>query len=267
MKSTNFTEGKILGPLIKFTIPILLSIFLQAMYGAVDLLIVGQFGDASSISAVATGSQVMQMVTGIISGLTTGITVLIGRRIGEKRPDAAAKTVGASFFLFAVIASAFTLIMLIGSRFFMKLMNAPAEAYDKAVTYVMICSAGIIFISAYNVLSGVFRGVGNSKLPLIFVSIACVTNIIGDLVLVGLFKLDAAGAAIATVFAQAVSAALSLAIVKKNGLPFAFSKACFRFNKTEVRAILKLGAPIALEDALISVSFLIITSIINSLGL
>lgn len=263
----NFTEGKIFPSLIKFTIPILLAIFLQAMYGATDLLIVGRFGNASSVSAVATGSQIMQTITGIITGLAMGTTILLGQKIGQNRMDDAAKAVGASICLFIVMALIITIIMIIVAKPFTELMNAPEQAFGKTVQYVLICSAGTVFIVAYNVISSIFRGIGNSKLPLIFVGIACITNIVGDLILVGIFKLDAAGAAIATIFAQAVSVVLSLVIIKKQGLPFTFSKKYICFHKTEIKKILRLGLPIALQDGLTNISFLIITSIINSLGL
>lgn len=266
-KGNHFTEGKILSPLIQFTIPILLAIFLQAMYGAVDLLVVGQFGNAASVSAVATGSQIMQTITGIITGLTMGITILVGQKIGENKTGEAAKTVGSSICLFACISAVVTVVMMLAARTFAELMNAPAEAFEQTVRYVLICSAGTVFIVAYNVISAVFRGIGNSKLPLVFVGIACVTNIAGDLVLVGICKLDVTGAAIATVFAQVISVVLSLVIVKKKGLPFSFSKKDIRFHKNEIKRIVKLGSPIALQDALTNVSFLLITSIINSLGL
>ncbi len=268
MKKTNdFTEGKILIPLFQFTIPIMLTIFLQGLYGAVDLMIVGQFGDASSVSAVATGSQIMQTVTGIITGLSMGITIVIGQKIGEKKMEEAARTVGAAISLFAVIAVIVTGLMMILSRNITQLVNTPVEAFEKTVQYVFICSIGIVFIITYNVISAIFRGCGNSKLPLIIVAIACITNIAGDYVLIGTFKLDASGAAIATVFAQVVSVICSFTIIRKQGMPFAFSRKNIRFYKKELKRIVKLGFPISLQDALTNVSFLIITSIINSLGL
>jgi len=268
MKSTNnFTEGKILMPLFKFTVPIMLTILLQGLYGAVDLMVVGQFGDASSVSAVATGSQIMQTVTGIITGLSMGITIMIGQKIGEKKMEEAARTVGAAISLFAVVAVVVTALMMIMSRHIAQVVNAPAEAFEKTVQYVLICSLGIILIIAYNVISAIFRGCGNSKMPLIIVGIACITNIAGDYVLIGIFKLDAPGASIATVFAQAVSVVCSFAIIRKQGLPFRFSRKYIHFHKKELKRIVKLGFPISLQDALTNISFLIITSIINSLGL
>lgn len=264
---TSFTEGRILVPLIRFSVPILLAVFLQAMYGAVDLLVVGRFGSSASVSAVSTGSQVMQMVTGIVSGLSVGTTVLIGQRIGAKDQAGAAKTVGSSIALFGPLALVLSAAMMLGAKPFAALMHAPAQAFGQTVQYILICSAGILFIVAYNVISGIFRGIGNSRLPLLFVGIACVCNIVGDFVLVGVFRLDAAGAALATVLSQAVSVILSVRIIAKQGMGFAFSRHDIRFCGREIRSILRLGSPIALQDAMTNLSFLIITSIINALGL
>jgi putative MATE family efflux protein len=267
MQGFDFTTDGYFFPLIKFTIPILCSIFLQAMYGAVDLMVVGHFGDASSLSAVAIGSQIMQAITGVITGLAMGTTIMIGQIIGAKQIRRAEKTVGASICLFAVAAVIITIIMAVFVTPMVKLMNTPEAAFDKSIQYVLICSSGTVFIVAYNLISGIFRGIGNSKLPLFFVAIACVVNIIGDLILVGIFNLDAAGAAIATVFAQGASVLLSLIIIKAKGLPFPFSIKSVRFHPVEIANILKFGAPLAFQDSLTNLSFLIITAIVNSLGL
>ena len=263
----NFTEGKILPPLIKFTFPILLALFLQAMYGAVDLIVVGQFGTAASVSAVATGSTMMHTITMLITGLTMGATVLIGQRIGEKNFAGASKAIGAAICLFLVVAAVVTVFMLFFARTFATLMQAPKESYEKTVEYVIICTVGTIFIVGYNVISGIFRGIGNSKLPLLFVAIACVTNIAGDLLLVGVFHLDVAGAAYATIFAQAVSVVLSVLIIRRQNLPFSVTRQVVRFHKQEVLQIFKLGLPIALQDTLTSISFLVVNSLINAMGL
>jgi putative MATE family efflux protein len=267
VKGFDFTKGGYFFPLIKFTLPILFAIFLQAMYGAVDLMVVGRFGDASSLSAVAIGSQIMQTITGIITGLTMGTTIMIGQIIGAKQIKQAEKTVGASICLFTAVAVTITIAMTVFVVPIVKLMHTPEAAFDKTIQYVVICSAGTVFIVAYNLISGIFRGIGNSKLPLCFVAIACFVNIAGDLLLVGVFNLDAAGAAIATVFAQAVSVVLSLIIIKAKGLPFAFSRKSIRLHQWETAKILKFGVPLAFQDALTNLSFLVITAIVNSLGL
>lgn len=266
-KKNTFTEGPILAPLMKFTVPIILALLLQSMYGAVDLMIVGQFaGDAGSVSAVSTGSTMMNLPMMIVFGLTMGATVLIGRRIGEENFDEAGKIVGTSVALFGAVALVITVLMLILCHPFARLMKTPAEAYDSTIQYVMICACGTVFIVAYNVLSGIFRGLGNSTLPLIFVAIACVVNIIGDLLLVAGFGMGAAGAAIATVLAQAVSVLLSLVIIRRTRLPFKFKTSYIRFNGFNIAQIFKLGSPIALQDVLTSLSFLVVNAVINGMG-
>lgn len=266
-KRNTFTEGPILAPLIKFTVPIILALLLQSMYGAVDLMIVGQFaGDAGSVSAVSTGSTMMNLPMMIVFGLTMGSTVLIGRKIGEKNYDEAGEIVGTSVALFGLIAIIITVLMLILGQPFARLMKVPEEAFDYTIQYVNICACGTIFIVAYNVLSGIFRGLGNSTLPLVFVAIACAVNIIGDLVLVAGFGMGAAGAAIATVLAQAMSVLLSLVIIRRTNLPFRFRKDYIRFKRLFIGNILKLGSPIALQDVLTNLSFLVVNAVINNMG-
>ncbi|BCJ93789.1 MATE family efflux transporter [Anaerocolumna cellulosilytica] len=265
-KISDFTEGKILSPLLKFAMPVLLAMFLQVMYGAVDLLIVGQFGSAIDVSAVATGSQVMMTITSIINGFAMGVTILMGQKLGQGKYKEAGNVVGSGICIFTVLAVIITAAMLIFAVPISRLMHAPVEAFDDTVLYVRICSAGTIFIVAYNVICGIFRGLGDSKTPLITVSIACVANILGDILLVVGFHMNVAGVAIATVFAQAISVLLSIIIINKRGLPFEFSKSCVRFHKGLTSQILKYGAPIALQDGLVNLSFLAITTIVNSLG-
>lgn len=263
----SFTEGKILSPLIRFALPILLALFLQAMYGAVDLLIVGQFGTPADVSAVSTGSQIMQTITTVLVGLSMGITILIGQRIGEGRPEEAGRAVGSGILLFASLALGLTLLMLLFSRPLASLMHAPEAAFAQTVAYVQICSAGTIFIVAYNVLGSIFRGIGDSKIPLITVAIACVFNIAGDLLFVAVFHMAAAGAALATVIAQAASVLLSFFVIRRRKLPFTLTKKLLRFDGRMIRKILFLGVPIAFQDLLVSISFLVIMAIVNSLGL
>jgi putative MATE family efflux protein len=265
-KMTDFTEGEILSPLLKFAIPVLLAMFLQVMYGAADLLIVGQFGTATDVSAVATGSQVMTTITSIINGFAMGVTILIGQKLGKGKSKEAENVVGSAICIFSVLAAIITAIMLIFAVPISRLMHAPVEAFGDTVLYLYICSAGTVFIVAYNVICGIFRGLGDSKTPLITVAIACVANIAGDVLLVAGFHMGVAGAAIATVFAQAISVILSIIIIKKRGLPFEFSRSSIRFHKGITSQILKYGAPIALQDGLVNISFLAITTIVNSLG-
>ena len=263
---SDFTEGKILGPLLKFSLPVLFAMLLQAMYGAADLLIVGQFGAAADVSAVSTGSQIMQTITSVITGLSMGTTILLGQKIGQKKPEEAGNVIGAGVCIFAVLALFLTAAMTLFAGPFCAAMQAPAEAFDKTVDYVRICSAGAVFIVAYNVLVSIFRGMGDSKTPLLAVFIACICNILGDLLFVAVFHMAAAGAALATVLAQALSVVLCVLVVRRRGLPFPFSRKNLRFHRQVIFKTLKLGFPIALQDALVSISFLAIIAIVNSLG-
>lgn len=265
-KTKDFTEGKILPRLLKFALPVLLALFLQAMYGAVDLLVVGQFAAAEDVSAVSTGSQIMHSITTVITGLAMGITVLVGQRIGEKRPDQAGGVIGSGICLFGVLAVIITGVMVADSEVAAAIMQAPEEAFAQTAAYIRICSAGTVFIVAYNLLGSIFRGIGDSKMPLITVAIACVINIAGDMIFVSVFNMGAAGAALATVLAQAVSVVLSLFIIRKRTLPFNFRRSDICFEKKNILKILRLGTPIALQDLLVGISFLVIIAIVNSMG-
>lgn len=260
-------EGKIGSALLKFAAPFLLASFLQALYGAVDLFVVGQYAGSAAVSAVAIGSQVMQTITGIILGISTGGTVLIARRIGEKRPEHAARAVGTLAILFGLLACILVPVMLLFHHQAVALMETPVEAISYARTYLFICSCGIPFIVGYNAVSGIFRGIGDSKTPVYFIVIACVVNIIGDFLLAGWLKMGVAGAAIATVGAQMVSFLSFLIYMRTKGLPFAFGHKNLRLNREDAIFILKVGFPLALQDALVNISFLTITAIVNTLGL
>ena len=252
-------------PLIRFAIPLMFSLFLQALYGAVDLVVVGQFGSTASISAVATGSQLMVAVTAIATGLTMGVTVLIGQSVGSGDLEKAGNVVCGMIKLFTVVAVTITAVLVAIPEPLARLLQAPESALEGTVQYIRICGAGMIFITAYNGISGIFRGIGNSVTPFVFVAIACLVNIVLDLVFVAVLHLDAAGAALATVIAQASSVVFSLAYLYKKRLPFPVRKSGFK-AKGFIKKILFVGAPIAMQDFLVSISFLIITAIINGLG-
>lgn len=266
----NFTEGSIFLPLVKFVLPVLAALFLQAMYGAVDLLVVGRFGGELAdvyVSGVSTGSQVLHTITVVITGLAMGLTVYVGRKIGAGRREEAGEIIGSGIWLFGVMALVLTAVMLFATPALARLMHAPAEAFDATVSYILICSLGSVFIVAYNLLGSIFRGTGDSKTPLMTVAIACVLNIFGDLLLVAVFRLGAAGAAIATVCAQAFSVLISLLVIRRREMPFTFSLKHIRPRGLYIRSILMIGTPIALQDLLVSFSFLAITAIVNGLGL
>ncbi len=266
-KEIDFTNGPILGPLMKFMLPILATLAIQSLYGAVDLLIVGQFGSAANVSSVSIGSQLIWIFTSIAADIAMGTTVLIGQFIGEGKKKNSGDVIGTSIILFSVLAIVMMTILLIFAPQLMNLMQAPKEAFEQGVAYTRICAAGMIFIVAYNVVGAVFRGIGDSKTPLIAVAIASVINLGGDLLLVGVFNMAAAGAAIATIFSQGISVVISILLVRKKGLPFTFSKENVKFNKTYALQVLKIGLPLALMDAVVSCSFAAMAAICNSLGL
>ena len=261
-----FTEGPILGPLLSFAFPILAASFLQSLYGAVDMLIVGQFSDAAAVSAVSTGSNIMNTITQVFVGISMGTTVLLGQKIGEGKRQEAGLITGSSIALFAAIAIAATAIFVIFSNSIAQIMQAPAEALESTVSYIRICSSGCLFIVAYNLLGSIFRGIGDSRMPLITVAISSVLNIFGDLLLVAKFSMGASGAAIATVVSQAVSVLLSVLIIRRRGLPFEFKTNFIKWNSNIIKKVLKFGFPVALQDLLVSLSFLVIAAIVNSLG-
>ena len=234
------------------------------------MLVVGQFGGNLSdvyVSAVSTGSQLMQTVTIVITGLSMGLTVFVGTKIGAGRKQEAGRIIGSGIGLFGIIAVALTIVMVFTARLLAQVMHAPEEAFEQTATYITICSAGSLFIVAYNLVGSIFRGIGDSKMPLITVAIACVLNIGGDLLLVAVFHMGAAGAAVATVFAQAISVLLSLMIIRRRELPFLFVIKDVLPKGAYIKEILKVGIPIALQDLLVSISFLAIIAIVNGLGL
>lgn len=262
----DFTQGSILKKMIKFMIPILGALVLQAMYGAVDLMIVGQFGTTSGLSGISTGSNIMNLATFVVAGLAMAVTVQISKYIGMKNEERIGRLLGATIALFSIISVVVSAVLIVFAPQLSVLMQAPEEALDLTVQYVRICGTGFLLITAYNTISSVFRGLGDSKSPLIFVAIACCVNIVGDLVLVAGFGLNVIGAAVATVAAQGISVLLSVLIIRKKKLPFHIYKQDICLNE-EIKGIFKIGTPIALQELLTQLSFLALCAFVNSLGL
>lgn len=262
----DFTQGSILKKMIKFMVPILGALVLQAMYGAVDLMIVGQFGTTSGLSGISTGSNIMNLATFVVAGLAMAVTVQISKYIGMKNEERIGRLLGATIALFSIISVVVSVVLIVFAPQLSVLMQAPEEALDLTVQYVRICGTGFLLITAYNTISSVFRGLGDSKSPLIFVAIACCVNIVGDLVLVAGFGLNVIGAAVATVAAQGISVLLSVLIIRKKKLPFHIHKQDICLNE-EIKGIFKIGTPIALQELLTQLSFLALCAFVNSLGL
>ena len=262
----DFTQGSILKKMIKFMIPILGALVLQAMYGAVDLMIVGQFGTTSGLSGISTGSNIMNLATFVVAGLAMAVTVQISKYIGMKNEERIGRLLGATIALFSIISVVVSVVLIVFAPQLSVLMQAPEEALDLTVQYVRICGTGFLLITAYNTISSVFRGLGDSKSPLIFVAIAWCVIIVGDQVLVAGLGLNVIGAAVATVAAQGISVLLSVLIIRKKKLPFHIHKQDICLNE-EIKGIFKIGTPIALQELLTQLSFLALCAFVNSLGL
>lgn len=265
-RELDLTKGNVFRILLKFAMPFLLANLLQALYGAADLFVVGQFDGAHSVAAVAIGSQVMQVMTGLIFGITTGTTVLIGMSVGAKKSSETASIIGTSIVLFSIIGVCVTLLASSCHSLITSAVYTPPQAIESTNNYILICSLGIIFIMGYNVICGIFRGLGDSKTPLYFIAFSCTINIILDFILVGHFALGASGAALATITSQGISFSMMLLYLYRKGFKFEFSRKNIRLDRVISRKILKLGTPIALQDGLTSLSFLIITIIVNQMG-
>lgn len=262
----DLTKGSVFRVLIQFSLPYLLSCFLQTFYGLADLFITGQFNGADAISAVSVGSQIMHMLTVIIVGLAMGSTVTISHHIGERDMKKAGRAVGNTVSLFLAFAVILTIGLLLGVEGILKCVSIPPEAYAQTRTYLIICFAGIPFITAYNIISCIFRGMGDSRSPLYFVAAACVMNVVLDFLLIDCFSMGAAGAAFGTVISQTASVVIALAAIRKKRLGLSVKKEDFRPDKKSLGNILRIGIPIAFQDGLIQVSFMIITIIANRRG-
>ena len=262
----DLTQGNITRILLRFSGPYLAASFLQTFYGLADMFITGQFNGAGTISAVAVGSQVMHMLTVVIVGLAMGATVSISHAVGAKDGPRTARSVGNSVTLFAVVAAAATVILLLCLNGILRLLAVPPEAYEEARRYLFICFAGVPFIIAYNVISSIFRGLGDTKSPMYFVAAAGVINIVLDYVLIGPCAMGAAGAALATVASQGLSVVMAFLSLTKFHMGIQVAKADLVFENSTIHGILTVGIPIAFQEGLIQISFLVITAIANARG-
>lgn len=265
--SGNLTKGSVLKNLIVFSLPYLLSSFLQTFYGLADLFVVGQYNGAGSSSAVSVGSQVMHMVTLVIVGIAMGSTVMISQSVGAGNRERVSKAIGNTVTLFLALSIVFMAVLLISTKLIVRVMSAPEEAVDETRLYLMICFIGVPFITAYNIISCILRGLGDSKSPLYFVAVACFFNVIIDFILIGYFNMGAAGAALGTVISQTISVFVALIVLSKKDLNVKLSPKDFILDKDTLLYILKVGIPVSVQDLFIQISFIIITIIANKRGL
>ena len=263
----NLTSGSVFKNIVLFSLPYLLSYFLQTLYGMADLFIVGQFNGVDSITAVSVGSQVMHMLTVMIVGLAMGSTVVIGKAIGAQKKDQAAEAIGNTIVLFMAVAAVLTLGLLLCVDPIVRVMSTPEEAVSGTVAYLKICFMGIPFITAYNIISSVFRGMGDSKSPMYFIAVACGVNIVLDYVFIGGLHLGPTGAALGTVLSQTVSVIVSMAVIRRRKTGLRIRRDNFCPKENVMRQILKVGIPVALQDGFIQIAFIVITVIVNQRGL
>lgn len=263
----NLTTGSVFKTIVYFSLPYLLSYFLQTLYGMADLFIIGQFGGVAGSTAVANGSQVMHMLTVVIVGLAMGTTVIVGHAIGARNTGEAATVIGNSVTLFMTVAVGLMGILIFSVRDIVNLINTPSEAIEGTVNYLIICFAGIPFITAYNIISSIFRGLGDSKSPMYFIGIACAANIALDYLFIGVMNMGASGAALGTVLAQTLSVIISLAVIKRRTSDIRLRIEDFIPRRDIMGRILKVGVPVAVQDGCIQIAFIIITIIANRRGL
>ena len=263
----NLTTGSVFGNVIYFSLPYLLSYFLQTLYGMADLFIIGQFEGVASTTAVSIGSQVMHMLTVMIVGLAMGSTVSIGQAIGGNDKRKASLDIGNTVTLFMMLSVALTLILLILADSIVSVMSTPEEAVAGTLDYLTVCFIGIPFITAYNIISSIFRGMGDSRSPMYFIAVACVSNIILDYIFMGALHMGPVGAALGTTLSQAVSVVIALIVIRRKNSGIKLEKSDFRPNGIVMKDILGIGVPIALQDGFIQVSFILITIIANRRGL
>ncbi|MDY5846285.1 MAG: MATE family efflux transporter [Bariatricus sp.] len=263
----NLTTGDVFKTILSFSLPFLLAYFLQTLYGLADLFIIGQFNGVESTTAVSIGSQVMHMITVMIVGLAMGSTVMIGKAIGADKKEDAAKAIGNTVTLFMGVSLTATVLLLLLVRTIVNVMSTPEEAVKGTMIYLTICFIGIPFITAYNIISSIFRGMGDSKSPMYFVAVACAANIILDYLFIGALGLGPAGAALGTTISQTISVLVSFWIMKKKKSGISMKKSYFKPQKAIMGQLLKVGVPVALQDGFIQISFLIITIIVNQRGL
>lgn len=263
----NLTTGSVFRTIVYFALPYLLSYFLQTLYGMADLFIIGQFGGVDGITAVSNGGQVMHMLTVIIVGLAMGTTVMIGQAIGAGKKEKVAKVIGNTVTMFMIASVLLMGLALALTDFIVKWTGIPEEAVIGTTQYLRICFIGIPFITAYNIISAIFRGLGDSRSPMIFIGIACAANIGLDYLFMGAMNMGPAGAALGTTLAQTLSVIVSLIAIRKRKTGIELRREHFRIDASVLGGLLKIGIPVAVQDGCIQVAFIVITVIANHRGL
>ena len=262
----DLTQGSVAKTLVRFTVPFLLSNVLHTLYSIVDMYIVGQYADATQISAVSIGAAVMLLVNGLIMGLGTGSTVLVGQSIGSRREIDVKETISTVFAVFPLFALFLLALGQILAPMLLRLLNTPPEAWDGAIAYLRICFIGLIFTGFFFAIASVLRAMGDSKGPMIFIAISCVCNIFGDILCVGALHMGAAGAALATSVSQGLSVLIGYFYLRKRNFPFDFKPKSFKIYGNRLKSLVRIGTPTALQETMTNISFLVLEAIINKMG-
>lgn len=265
-QENNLTQGNLWKVLISFSVPFLIANIIQALYGAVDLMVIGRFCDASSVAAVSTGTQVTQIITSLITGLTLGGTILTGKYTGMEDKEGIRKTIGTTLTVFLFLAGILTIVMLLFVDPVLRILKTPQEAFGLAKTYVVICSCGILFICGYNAISAILRGYGDSTRPMLFTAIACVLNIVLDILFTGAWKMGVAGVALATVLSQGLSMVCAIVYLNKQKFIFTFKLSNLKVDSQKLKELAVVGIPVSLQELMVRISFLYLLSVTNRLG-
>lgn len=265
-KDHDLTQGNLARTVILFAVPFLFANLIQALYGAVDLMIIGWYCDKAAVAAVSTGTQVTQIITSIISGLTMGGTVLVGSYVGRKRPEDVKETISTSLCLFFGAGVVLSVLLYAFTTPILNLLKTPPEAFVLAKQYVNVCACGVVFICGYNAISAVLRGYGDSKSPLLFVAVAGCLNVAGDIVLVKYFYMGVRGTALATILSQGFSMVCAMVYLNRRDFIFQFRLSNFRIYGQKAKELMQIGIPISLQECMVRLSFLYLTSVTNALG-
>ena len=266
MKEYHLTEGNILKTLLRFAVPFLAAALLQSLYGAADLFVVGTYCSAESVAAVSTGTQVTQIITSLITGLTLGSTILIGQYTGSRETETVKRIIGTTFVVFGITAAVLTVVLLAFEQPLLVLLQTPEESFVLTMRYVAICLWGNIFVCGYNAVSAVLRGYGDSVRPMVFIGISCLINIGLDIWFVRDLGLDSSGTALATILSQAVSMGIAVGYLKKKKFIFDFKWSSFRLDSDIVKKLLRIGIPISFQELMVRISFLYLMTVMNRCG-
>ena len=264
----DLTNGSIPILLMTFAAPLFLSNALQAVYNVVDMMVVGQVLGKTGMSAVNTGGNILHILAFLAMGFSSAGQIVIAKSVGEKRMDEVKRIIGSLFTMLFFIALVISVFCYVFRDPMLRMVNTPAEAYDYTMDYTVTCIYGLIFIYGYNCVSAIMRGMGDSKRPFVFVTIAAILNIILDILFVGFMGMEVMGAALATVIGQAVSFIFSIAYLykHKDAFGFDFKPKSFIPNKKTLGRIAALGIPMALQSAAVTLSQTVVAAWVNSFG-